>query len=487
MRMHRQCGVSFPCVVHLDASNYEGLSLKGRTRNGHCNISATEVTLMGLKKTNVRKLWTRQMWILPPIMVGVAAILLAPQIKRGPQMEAVAESAVKVRAMKVSKLAVVPRVVGYGTVSPARSWQAVAEVAGQVAWISEDLKSGHTVPVGTELLRIEEANYRLVLAQVEAQLKALEVKSRTTRASLAIAEQEQQLLRDDQDRNRSLAENDLVSRTTVEASERQLLSGEARVQDLKNALDLNEAERQVLIATKEVAELDLNRTRIVAPFEIRIVDVNVGAIEYVATGQLLFTADGLEIAEVEASISIGRLRPLIRSVAQRDTVVSGKGVMGLSALVRLRTPTHSIEWPARVTRVAGAIDQQTQSLTVVVAVDRPVDVAEPGKRPPLFRNTFVEVELTARPKDEHIVVPISTLHQGRIYVVNDDDRLEVRPVEVNFTQGNFAVLERGIKPGERIVTSDLTSAVSGMLLDPQEDQKSKRRLVAEVTGKEPQR
>ncbi|MBU8871409.1 MAG: HlyD family efflux transporter periplasmic adaptor subunit [Gemmatimonadales bacterium] len=389
--------------------------------------------------------------------------------------------------MKVSKLAVVPRVVGYGTITPARSWQAVAEVAGQVAWISKDLKSGHTVQAGMELLGIEEANYRLVLAQVEAQLSALDVKSRTTRSSLSIAEQEQKLLRDDQDRNRSLAENDLVSQAAVEASERLLLNSEARVQDLKNALDLNEAERQVLIATKEVAQLDLNRTRMVAPFDSRIVDVNVGAMEYVAKGQLLFTADGLEIAEVEASIAIGRLRPLIRSLAQVDTVVSGYGVMGLSALVRLRTPTHSIEWPARVARVAGAVDQQTQSLTVVVAVDRPIDVAEPGKRPPLFRNTFVEVELTARPGDEHIVVPISTLHQGRIYVVSDENRLEVRPVKVNFTQGSFAVLEQGIKPGERIVTSDLVSAVSGMLLDPQEDKKSKRRLITEATGKEPQR
>ena len=121
------------------------------------------------------------------------------------------------------------------------------------------------------------------------------------------------------------------------------------------------------------------------------------------------------------------------------------------------------------------------------AVDRPAAIAEPGKRPPLFRNTFVEVQLVSEPMDEQIVVPVSALHQGRIYVVSDDNRLEVRQVEVNFTQGSFAVLQRGIKPGERIVISDLSSAVPGMLLDLQDDQKSKRRLVAEATGKEPKK
>jgi RND family efflux transporter MFP subunit len=427
------------------------------------------------------------MWILPPLIFGIAAVLLAPKLQRGPQMEAVTERTVKVRAMKVSKLAVIPRVIGYGTVSPGRSWQAVAEVAGQVAWTSEDLKSGHTIPTGSELLRIEESNYSLALAQVDAQLKAIEVKSRTTLASLSIAEKELKLLQDDQDRTRSLAESDLVSQATVEASERLLLNSEAKVQDLKNALDLNEAERQVQIATKKVAQLDLDRTRIAAPFKARIVDVNVDAMEYVNTGQLLFTADGLDVAEVEAAIVIGRMRPLIQAEIGSGHAEAESGILGLNAIVRLRTATRAIEWPARVVRVAGAVDQQTQSLSVVVAVDRPTDAAKPGNRPPLFRNTFVEVELTASPMADQIVVPVSAIHQGRIYVVNDEDRLEVRPVKVNFTQEGFAVLEKGIKPGERIVTSDLASAVPGMLLAPQEDKKSKRRLVTEATGKEPQK
>jgi hypothetical protein len=130
--------------------------------------------------------WSRRLLIVPPILIGAAAILFSPQIKSGPQTTEPVERATKVRAMTVSELAVTPRAVGYGTVGPARTWEAVAEVAGQVAWVSKDLKNGRTVPAGAEMLRIEDVNYRLALAQIEAQMQASDVKEKTTRVSLAI-------------------------------------------------------------------------------------------------------------------------------------------------------------------------------------------------------------------------------------------------------------------------------------------------------------
>ncbi|MBE9553018.1 MAG: hypothetical protein IMF05_06120 [Proteobacteria bacterium] len=87
--------------------------------------------------------------------------------------------------------------------------------------------------------------------------------------------------------------------------------------------------------------------------------------------------------------------------------------------------------------------------------------------------------------ENQIVVPLSSLHRGQIYVVNEDNRLETRKVEIGFTLGGYAVLKEGVKPGERIVTSDLASAIDGMLLDPQDDKKTKKRMVIEATGKEP--
>ncbi len=431
------------------------------------------------------RIWSRRLLILPPILIGAAVILFSPQIKSGPQTTESVERATKVRAMTVSELAVMPRAVGYGTVGPARTWEAVAEVAGQVAWVSKDLKNGRTVSAGEEMLRIEDVNYRLALAQIEAQMQASDVKAKTTRVSLAIVEKEFKLLRDDYTRKKGLVAKGAISKSSVEVAERQMLNGEAQVQNLKNALELNRVERQVLLAQKASAEHDLERTHVIAPFDVRLTDVKIGLAQYANKGQLLFTADGLDVAEIEAQFPVGALRPLIRASVQGDKSAAGIGVMGLSAVVRLRTATHIVEWPARIARVSGVIDPQTQSLGVVVAIDHPADLAQPGKRPPLYRNTFVEVELKSGPMKDRIVVPLSSLHRGRIYVVSEDNRLEVRKVEIDFAQGGYAVLKKGVKPGERIVTSDLASAIDGMLLDPQDDKKAKKRMVIEATGKEP--
>lgn len=430
--------------------------------------------------------WKRRLLIVPPILIGVAAIFLSPLIKSKPQEIEVVERPAKVRAITVSAVAVVPRAIGYGTVKPARTWEAVAEVAGQVEWISDDLKNGRTVYAGAEMLRIEDVNYRLTLAQIKAQLDAADVKDKTTRASLAIAEKDFKLLQDDYNRKKGLAAKDAVAKSAVEAAERQMLNGEQQLQNQKNAVNLNAVEREVLAAQLASAELDLQRTHMVAPFDVRITEVKIGEAQYANKGQLLFTADGLQKAEIEAQFPIGILRPLMTTVRNGEANLN-EGLMGLRAVVRLRTASHVVEWPARIDRVSGVIDPQTQSLGVVVSIFRPTAQAQPGERPPLYRNTFVEVELSASPMEGLIVVPLSALHDGKIYVADNDSRLDVRKVEVSFVQGGYAVLAKGIKPGERLVTSDLTSAIQGMLLAPQDDPKAKKQLIIEATGKEPQK
>jgi multidrug efflux pump subunit AcrA (membrane-fusion protein) len=213
--------------------------------------------------------------------------------------------------------------------------------------------------------------------------------------------------------------------------------------------------------------------------------VNIGVAQYANKGQLLFSADGLDVAEIAAQFPVGILRPLINASEGSGGDAMRRGALGLQAVVRLRTATHMVEWPARISHVGATIDPQTQSLGVVVAVDRPYAIAEPGERPPLLRNTFVEVELASPPLADQLVVPIDAVHDGFVYVVDGDSRLAKRQVKVRFAQNGYAVLDAGVAAGDRVVTSDLVSAVEGMLLAPQEDRKTKRQMILAATGKEP--
>ena len=431
-------------------------------------------------------------WILPPLALGVVALFVAPMLKSGPEKTPTVERAANVRVIKTPKLDVVPRVTGYGTMQAGRVWSAVAEVAGPVVWVSPQLENGKLVKAGEELLRIDEASYRLNLAQIDAQLQASEVKDKTTRASLAIAERDLKLLIDDHQRKKGLSAKGAVSKTSLEAAERQMLSGETQVQNLKNTIAINAADRAVLRSQRSLSELDLGHTLIRAPYDVRITEVSADLAQYANKGQLLFQADGTDLAEVEAQFPIGSLRPLIvgRQVATAQAAASPasspvQGAIGLDALIRLNAGTHTVETPAKVARVAGTIDAQTQSVGIVVSIDDPYGKARPGHRPPMIRGTFVEVELKGAAIPGQVVIPAQAVHQGKVYVVDADQRLMIKSVEVSFTQGGFSVIAKGLKPGSQLVVTDLIPAVEGMLLNPVEDKKIKMMLVAEATGQKP--
>jgi RND family efflux transporter MFP subunit len=437
----------------------------------------------------MQKKWIRRFWLLPPIILALIVFFVAPRLKEPPQKAEAVEQSVRVRVISIPRLPILVRAVGYGTTKPARTWEAVAEVSGRVIWLSDDLKAGKIVAQGTELLRIDDSSYQLALTQVVTQLNTLSVKDRITRTSLALEENSQSLLKKDVERKRNLRKQGTISSSVLDEAERNLLKGEAAVQNFKNILELNAAERKVLNTQKEAAELDLSRTRLTAPFDVRITDLKVDLAQYVNKGQSLFSADGIDVTEVEARFPIGKLRPLIAGKTPANdeeenipAVERTPGVLKLEAVVRLKTATHTIEWAARVDRAAGVVDPQTQTMGVVVVVDRPYEQARPGQRPALARNTFVEVELRKKPSGNPLVIPTSAIHAGQVYLLTKEKRLEIRRIKTAFIQGGFAVINTGLEEGELLVVSDLIPAVEGMLLDPIEDKKMDKRLKLEATG-----
>ena len=83
--------------------------------------------------------------------------------------------------------------------------------------------------------------------------------------------------------------------------------------------------------------------------------------------------------------------------------------------------------------------------------------------PPLLKGMYTAVDLLA-PAREALVVPRRAIHEGRIYLADADDRLEIRPVDIQLTQGELAVVRGGLEPGERVIVTDLVPVIEGMPL-----------------------
>ncbi|NQU58602.1 MAG: efflux RND transporter periplasmic adaptor subunit [Rhodospirillales bacterium] len=449
-----------------------------------------------------RFLAMRRLWLfLIPVVVGALALAIAVKTRPSPQQLPPEELTARVRIISVPEVTLVPRVIGYGIVKPGRVWQAVAEVAGKVVETHPDLKKGAIIAKGTVLLKIDPTDYRLGILQAEADIRAINAQmeelngsEKNTKASLEIEDRSLILTKGDFERKRKLLEQGTVSQAAVDQEERNFLKGRQSVQTLRNTLNLIPAERDVLEAQRtqrqaqlESARLDLQRTVIIAPFDARIAEVNIEATQYTGRGQVLAVADDIALAEVTAQVPIGRLINLIPQNAAMPENAAGvmsrlPDLLGFEAVVRLRASSIDAQWPARFTRINDGIDPETRTAGVIVAVDDPYRHSAPGSKPPLTKNMFVEVELKGRPRPGQIVVPRASLHGSNVYIVNAEGRLEIRPVEIAFSQANFAVIKNGLKGGETIIISDPIPAIAGMLVESTDDREASALLIAEAEG-----
>lgn len=442
--------------------------------------------------TNNIKKWV----IIVPILLGIVLVLVLKQNKGIPEQTSPRERAQQVRVITATPATVVPQVRGYGSVRPGKSWEAVAQVTGRILEKHPGFEKGAILEAGSLLLQIDPTNYRLAIAQTEADIEAtraqlleLDASMSNTQASLKIEQQSLALSKKELERKERLVGKGTISHSDLESQKRSLLAQQQSVQSQKNTLNLIPSQRALLEAqlSKQQAVLssakrDLENTRITLPFAGRVAEVNVEQEQYVRVGEKLAVVDDLELAEIEAQIPIGRVSELVQS-SQSDSLdlekLAGTNLssrLGLQTTVRLQEGELSASWDARFARFSDTFDPKTRTIGVIVEVDAPYSQVQPGIRPPLVKGLFLEVNLAGNPMHDRLVIPRSALHQGQVYVINENNRLEIREVKTTLLQPEFAVIASGISEGERIVISDLIPAIEGMLLAPHDDQQAAHRL-----------
>jgi RND family efflux transporter MFP subunit len=448
--------------------------------------------------------YARKVLIIPLIVLGLLVFWFMTATRKPAVRARVGEEGRRVRIIHVPLVAVVPRTLGYGEAQPGAVWRAVAEVSGKVVMTSERLKKGELVPKETLLIRIDPTEYELAVAQaeasitsIEAQMRELDANEANTRASLLIEEKALEVSKKELERKRRLVRTNSIAQSVFDQEERSYFAQENRVQALKNELNLLPAKRQVLAAQLAVeharldsAKLNLKYTEIRTPFDGRIAEVHVEETQFVQRGQVLAVAESMAVTEVPAQVPIQKL---LRVMGRGSSNGAGPGVdfpslidrAGLSAVVRVRAGNTMLEWPARVARIDSVIDRQTRTVGVIVAVDDPYE----GQRTPLQTGYYCEVELRGRPRPESLVIPRSALHltsdETWVYLVDAENRLERRDVTLDYTQGDLAVVARGLRADDKVVISDVVPAISGMLLVPERDGRAETSLLASATGRTP--
>jgi len=417
------------------------------------------------------------------LAVGLALVL----VKNRPPLEHVAME-MPSRVVEIIHARQVPfraRVVAYGNVKPAITLNSVAELSGEISYLHPNLKAGETIPEGTLVVRIEAEDYELSLKQTQEDLKAsrssmreLDEEQRSTQRSLQLAQENLSVGENELGRLREVYQRNLIAKSTLDAEEQKTIQLRQQVADLQGRLNGYDSRRQSIQARIARAEQEvqnrttiLGRTEIRLPFDARIGTVSVNENEFVSVGTALFEAADLQGVEITAQLPIASMRKLVSHLQQQSQVVqqfveTGGRIndsLDLSARVRLVGDLPNAVWEARVLRLSEAIDETRQTIGIVVGVDKPYEKIIPGQRPPLLKGMYTAVELLA-PERSAMVIPRKALHQGRLYLANADDRLEIRAVEVTLGQDDIVVVSAGLEAGERVIITDLTPVIEGMPL-----------------------
>ncbi|MGE3247411.1 MAG: efflux RND transporter periplasmic adaptor subunit [Beijerinckiaceae bacterium] len=464
-----------------------------------------------------QSIWRKLLFIVP-LVAGVGVVALAVKSRKPPAQDPPTEQAAHVRIIEVASIPVAPQVTGYGSVRPARVWNAITQVSGKIAYVDTDLKKGALIKAGTVIARIDQADFKMAIAEAtanieaaEARLKELTTNQSNLRKVLEVERQSLALKKSQLERKKALRQRGSATPLSVEQEERDTLAQERRVIDIQNQLTVLPAQQEVQRAQiavnksrLESAELNLSRTEIRAPFAGRVAEAPIERTQFAQAGSRLAVIDSIDVAEIEAQFPIAPLAQFARANAAGMNGADngngpGNGVpqsrqdfaklvreSGFYAMIRLLSGPASAQWRGQIVRISDTFDPQTRTMGIIAAVKDSYASSVPGERPPLTKGMFVQMTLHSNPLPPAIVIPTSAIHDGAVYVAGQDNRLVTRKVQTGLLIGNMVVVRSGLKAGERIVVSDLAYVLPGMLLQTSRDKLLEADIAGVAAGKGPE-
>ncbi|PXF56214.1 MAG: hypothetical protein C4B58_14280 [Deltaproteobacteria bacterium] len=365
------------------------------------------------------------------VILGVSGMFALtsskPEIKK--QKQAVPVPMVRTIKVKTGPQSV--HISGEGTVRPLQKIDLIPQVSGKVVYVSPALVNGGAFRNGEMLLRIDPVDYELAVTLARAKVKNAESLLHLAEEEAAAASQEWRLYH-------AKGPEPESKPPPLVVKEPQLAAAKARL----------EADR----ADLGIAMLNLERTELKAPFEGRVGEENVDSGQYVPVGKALAGIYSTEAAEIVVPLEDEKAFWI-----HIPGFTPGKDP-GSPATILARIAGQERTWSAQVVRTEGKLDERTRMINVVVQVEKPY-----AKKPPLAVGLFVTVDIEGCTLPKAAIISRSALHQGdTVWIVDKDNRIRFRKVDVALFQGDEAIVRDGIEDGERLVITPLKAVTDGM-------------------------
>lgn len=360
--------------------------------------------------------------------------------------------------------------VGYGTAEAIDSANIPARVTATVMKVLPIAREGNAVELGQVLVELDDSDFvnQLKIAQqnlagVEAQLKELDTLEASLKQQLDVQARDMKLAQDELARVKEMFSQAAANQKDLDASERAALASERNKIQIEETLSAIgprrsqlEAQKAGLISSADIAQKNLDRCKIKSPINgvIQAVDVEVGE----------NLAPGLRVARV---VNTQRIQtPLSLSANARSHVRVGDTVRLTS------TADPDLSWTGSITRIAPEDDAATRTFAAYVEVTHDPDRDQAKLAPGVFVSGVV-VESDVQPR---IIVPRRSIRTERVMLIRDDMIHSSEVVEAFAYEGElkdfglpdrqWAVLSRGVEPGDQVVLNPTRSLSDGQPVQP---------------------
>jgi len=400
-----------------------------------------------------------------PIIILAVAVLIALALKFSkvkPEPVVVPEKAWLVAIQKVEPSSYSPSLTLYGKVESLWSTTLTAAVSADIQTV--EVIEGDEVRKGDLLLSLDDQDVRLQLLQREAELKeaeaAIVAEHRKHQNNLESLPRDKRLLaltRNEVSRLLGLVKKKISAKTALDsarqASERQAIALSSRqqaVDDHQTRLVQVEARHARAKALRDQALRELERCKVVAPFNGRISRLRVSPGKRARTGDPLVELYDIDALVVRAQVP-GRYLSKIRAALENNVTLHAKGLIdGKAVNTKLRS-------------MAGEVVSGSSGVDGLFEIQ--------GNAADVQQGRFVQLDLKLPAQDSLIALPHEAIYGAdRIYIVDTDNRMHAiqikRMGEIRLSQGESRVLVQSpeLSKGSHVVTTQLPNAINGLLL-----------------------
>ncbi len=330
-----------------------------------------------------------------------------------------------------------------GSVVPARQLKLKSRVSGEVTWLNPEFVEGGLFKAEKEVLRIDQADYKLDIIQIESQVAEARYSLQLELGHQDVAKREWELLNEEKDPKKLDA--DLALR--------------------KPHLEKAKANLKAAVASLKRAKNDLSRTRIKIPFNsiVRTKNVEIGS--QVTTQDQLAELIGTDEYWIEASIPVDRLKWI--SIPKNSHDSSSK------ARVFYREASTR---EGSVVRLLSDLESQGRMARILISIKDPLGLKEENRqKPQMLIGEYVRVEIDGDELENVYSIPRTALRDDiHVWVLGENNTLDIRKVETPWRNAQVVIIGKGLSPGEQIIISDLPAPVEGTPIRVKEEDSGKQ-------------